>query len=101
MQTRRQSGLGRLWASGVRGAEHYLCTGHTENDTEATVRVSILGLGYVGCVSAACLARDGHTVIGVDVNAQKVDLVGSGRSPIIEPHLDELIAEGVRSGRLQ
>ena len=65
------------------------------------MRVTVFGLGYIGCVSAACLARDGHMVIGVDVNPQKVELVGSGRSPIIEPGLDELISEVVESGKLQ
>jgi GDP-mannose 6-dehydrogenase len=65
------------------------------------MRISVFGLGYVGCVSAACLAHDGHLVIGVDVNPQKVDLVGSGQSPIIEPGLAELVEEGVSSGRLQ
>jgi GDP-mannose 6-dehydrogenase len=65
------------------------------------VRISVFGLGYVGCVTAACLARDDHTVIGVDVNPQKVELVGSGRSPVEEPGLDELVGEVVRSGHLQ
>ena len=65
------------------------------------MRVSVFGLGYVGCVCAACLARDGHTVIGIDINPQKVRQVCSGRSPIVEPGLDELIGEVVRSGRLQ
>src|SRR5207248_2119306 len=65
------------------------------------MNVSVFGLGYVGCVTAACLARDGHTVTGVDVNPLKVRLVGSGRSPIVEPGLDGLVHEGVRSHRLR
>jgi GDP-mannose 6-dehydrogenase len=65
------------------------------------MRISIFGLGYVGCVSAACLAREGHTIIGVDVNAQKVELVGSGRSPIVEAGLEELLGDAVQSGQLQ
>ena len=65
------------------------------------MRVSVFGLGYVGCVSAACLASEGHEVVGVDVNRQKVDQVAGGRSPILEPGLDALIAEAVRSGALR
>ena len=63
--------------------------------------VSILGLGYVGCVSAACLARDGHHIVGVDVNLAKVKAVQRGNSPIIEPGLGALIQAGVVSGRLE
>jgi GDP-mannose 6-dehydrogenase len=63
--------------------------------------VSILGLGYVGCVSAACLARDGHHIVGVDVNPAKVRAVQRGNSPIIEPELEALIQAGVASGRLE
>ena len=55
------------------------------------MRVSVFGLGYVGSVSAASFAEDGHDVIGVDVNAGKVESLNSGRSPIVEPGLDELI----------
>jgi len=65
------------------------------------MKLSIFGLGYVGSVSAACFARDGHEVIGVDVNPLKVDIINSGRSPIVEPQLDELIVEAVKGGRLR
>ena len=62
--------------------------------------ISVFGLGYVGVVSAACLTDDGHTVIGVDTNQDKVDLINSGKSPIIEEHIGGLIADGVQSGLL-
>ena len=65
------------------------------------MRVSVFGLGYVGCVTAACLAKAGHHVIGVDVNAEKVAMLSDGRSPIVEPGLDELLTEVVGNGRLK
>jgi GDP-mannose 6-dehydrogenase len=65
------------------------------------MKVSVFGLGYVGSVSAASLAADGHTVVGVDVNADKVAAVNAGRSPIVEPGLDDLLAQGVAEGRLR
>lgn len=64
------------------------------------MRISVFGLGYVGCVTAACLAREGHTTIGVDVKPQKLELIAAGRAPVLEPGLDELIKAGVRRGRL-
>jgi GDP-mannose 6-dehydrogenase len=63
--------------------------------------VSVFGLGYVGCVSSACLAREGHTVIGVDVNPTKVALVNDGRSTIVEEGIAELVTQMVASGRLR
>jgi GDP-mannose 6-dehydrogenase len=64
------------------------------------MRVSIFGIGYVGSVSAACMARDGHAVVAVDTNADKVASIAAGQSPIIEKDLPELIAEQVSAGRL-
>jgi GDP-mannose 6-dehydrogenase len=65
-----------------------------------TVKISIFGLGYVGTISAGCLASDGHEVIGVDPVPAKVDLLNSGQSPIVEADIGEIIAATVRSGRL-
>ena len=64
------------------------------------MKICVLGLGYVGAVSAALLARDGHEVIGVDPERSKVDLINEGRSPIIEKDLGEIMLEQVRAGRL-
>jgi GDP-mannose 6-dehydrogenase len=65
------------------------------------VKIAIFGLGYVGVVSAACLARDGHEVLGVDPNRVKTDLVNEAKSPIIEPGLDALMHLSVAAGRLK
>ncbi len=65
------------------------------------MKISVLGLGYVGAVSAACLARDGHEVIGVDPERAKVDLINAGKSPIIEKDIGAIIVEQVAAGRLR
>jgi GDP-mannose 6-dehydrogenase len=64
------------------------------------VKVSIFGLGYVGCVSMACISEGGHTVIGVDKNKTKVDLINAGKSPIIEKDLDRIILEQHKLGKI-
>jgi GDP-mannose 6-dehydrogenase len=65
-----------------------------------TLSVSVFGLGYVGCVSAACLAKEGHTVVGVDVSAAKVGLINAGQSTIIEDGIRELVSDMRATGRL-
>ncbi len=65
------------------------------------MKLSVFGIGYVGCVSAACFAKEGHDVIGVDVNPTKVAIINRGDSPIVEPGIGELIKEAVSSGRLR
>jgi GDP-mannose 6-dehydrogenase len=64
-------------------------------------RVAVFGMGYVGCVTAACLGRDGHHVTGVDVNPDKVAELNGGDTPIAEPGLDEIVRTQVRAGRLR
>lgn len=65
------------------------------------MNVSVFGLGYVGCVTAGCLARAGHQVVGVDINEDKVAMLNAARPPIIEPGLEDLLAEVVGAGRLR
>src|SRR5687768_1072866 len=65
------------------------------------MKISVLGLGYVGAVSAGCLARDGHEVIGVDPEKTKVELINAGRTPIIEKDIGRIISEQAESGRLR
>jgi GDP-mannose 6-dehydrogenase len=64
------------------------------------MKISIFGLGYVGCVSLGCLAKNGHHVIGVDTNQAKVDQINSGRATIIEKDVDKIIAEQRMAGRI-
>jgi len=65
------------------------------------MRVSVFGLGYVGAVTAACLARTGHEVIGVDVNEEKVAMVNAGVPPVVEAALGDVLAEVIAQGRLR
>jgi len=64
------------------------------------MRIAIFGLGYVGCVSAGCFAKNGHNVVGVDITPAKREILMQGRSPVVEKDLDEIIAEAVRAGKL-
>lgn len=64
------------------------------------MRISIFGLGYVGCVSLGCLAKNGHNVIGVDVNIDKINQINSGKATIIEAEIEEIIEEGYKAGKL-
>ena len=65
------------------------------------MEITIVGLGYVGTVSAACFASAGHTVWGVDINPEKVRIVNEGRTPIVERDLEKRIAQAREAGRLR
>ena len=63
-------------------------------------KISVYGIGYVGVVSAACLAQDGHDVIAVDVDTGKIKAINAGQSPIVEEGIDELVKKVVDAGQL-
>src|SRR5262245_30657760 len=86
---------------GLRIAAPSRCRPKNNSRILAQMRICVLGLGYVGAVSAACLSREGHQVIGVDPEPAKVELINHGRSPIIEKDLAEIIEEQVARGRLR
>ncbi len=65
------------------------------------MRIAVFGLGYVGCVTGACLARMGHIVHGVDISATKVRMLNSGHSPVLEKGLEGLVAQVVDEGKLR
>jgi GDP-mannose 6-dehydrogenase len=67
---------------------------------EKPTHIAVLGLGYVGCVTAACLASLGHRVLGVDRDEYKVRQMKQGRAPFFEPGLEDLVRENIHSGRL-
>jgi len=64
------------------------------------MNISIFGLGYVGCVSAACLANEGYKIIGVDINQEKISMINQGKSPIIEKDIDNLIKTAISKNKL-
>jgi GDP-mannose 6-dehydrogenase len=64
------------------------------------LNISIFGLGYVGAVSLACLARDGHRVVGVDVDQAKLDLIAAGKTPVVEEGMVQLMTDVIASGRV-
>jgi GDP-mannose 6-dehydrogenase len=65
------------------------------------MRIAVLGVGYVGTVTAACLADSGHDVVGIDPDLTKVRALASGTSPVVEPELDVIVRRAVREGRLR
>src|SRR5215475_14398836 len=71
------------------------------DDSGGAMKVAVVGLGYVGTVTAACLAANGHEVWGVDVDPGKVGDICAGRSPVAEPGLDVMVAEAVAKGALR
>ena len=79
------------------GSDEFL---EPNRNQRVSLSISIFGLGYVGSVSAACWARAGHRVTGVDTNSEKVEALAAGRSPILEPRLSELVAEARQASRL-
>lgn len=64
------------------------------------MKVSVFGLGYVGTVSAACLATEGHDVVGVDVNPAKLAMIGEGRTPVVEERISDIVRDAVAAGKL-
>ena len=72
-----------------------------DNSGLNVMAVAVFGLGYIGCVTAACFARLGHQVVGIDLDPQKVASVNAGRAPFFEPSLDEIVRDVVAQGRLR
>src|SRR5258706_2618538 len=64
------------------------------------LRISVFGLGYVGTVTAGCLAAQGHQVVGVELNPEKLRFIGKGRAPVFEPGADDLIQSALVKGLL-
>src|SRR5512146_2829312 len=86
---------------GQLGATCWWLLSHPLRRSHHAMKISIMGLGYVGAVSAGCLAKEGHEVIGVDPQQAKVDLINAGKTPIIEKDIGEIIERAVAEGRLR
>lgn len=74
---------------------------HVYRKIERRLNIAVLGLGYVGTTTAACLIRSGHRIYGLDINIEKVTAFAEGRSPIVEPGVDELLRMGLQAGLLR
>src|SRR2546422_8683962 len=99
----RRSALpdGGWWRSGTRGSRWLESSRPDARRQLLIMRVSVFGLGYVGCVTAACLAKAGHEVLGVDIAQEKVAMINAGTSPIVEPGLGARLADVVEARRLR
>ena len=84
----------------VIGKEYLGIMSTQPSDSASRMTISVFGLGYVGCVSAACFASRGHSVIGVDSNPQKTAFIRQGTAPILEERIGELTADVVAAGHL-
>ena len=73
---------------------------HVDQAAQSKPAISVIGLGYVGAVSMACLSHLGFRMVGVDVSREKVDSINEGRSPIVEERLGDLLKEGVQNSRI-
>lgn len=95
--------LDALRGDGARNRNAWLREAPEESLNAAVVprRISIFGLGYVGAVSLACLARDGHQIVGVDIDAGKLELLRGGQAPIVEAGIQELTRSVMRDGKVQ
>src|SRR3981081_3222540 len=96
-----RDGFGRITV----GCSALMCTGALgcgpgREQVGGVMKVAVFGLGYVGTVTAACLASHGHDVWGVDVDAAKADDIRAGRSPVAEPGLGALVEQAVADGTL-
>lgn len=73
---------------------------HSKKDSKV-LKLALMGMGYVGATTAACLLKDGHEVLGIDINPGKVADIAAGKSPVVEPGVEELLTAGVKAGRLK